>query len=324
MSFDTGVRALESLFNTAKKNKLKTVQILFSGGECLLRFDMLIRLIRYGKQLSKQFNIQIKNVILTNGTLLNNKIVKTLKKEKVHVTVSFDGLGKYHNSTRRYPNGRGSFIDVENAIKLLKKWKVPNNVTIVLTRANIKNIPELFSYLIKKDIHFIINFLRENPNCSPDTHLSNKDLIKWMKKGFNIIRKNPPKESIFSIMMLDRIRFNELRQTVCGAGSYYFTIDTEGNVACCPYSLEKPISTIECVNLMLLIPKKFFTIGVFVDTKTGCKRCKWKYKCGGGCYLLTYEKYKKYNVHSPYCKAYKVLIPEMLKLEADRILTTKY
>jgi uncharacterized protein len=57
-----------------------------------------------------------------------------------------------------------------------------------------------------------------------------------------------------------------------------------------------------------------------VKEKVGCKTCKWKYWCAGGCSLATYRATGRYDVKSPNCNIYKAVFPEVLKLEGLRIL----
>ena len=52
----------------------------------------------------------------------------------------------------------------------------------------------------------------------------------------------------------------------------------------------------------------------------GCRDCKWRNWCAGGCSLLTYRMTGRNDVKSPYCNVYKVLFPEMLRLEGLRLL----
>ena len=52
-----------------------------------------------------------------------------------------------------------------------------------------------------------------------------------------------------------------------------------------------------------------------VEEKTECNECQWRYRCAGGCPLLTYFSDGGYNKKSPNCNIYKTLLPELMRLE---------
>jgi sulfatase maturation enzyme AslB (radical SAM superfamily) len=101
--------------------------------------------------------------LLSNGVFIFEKVVKILKEKDLRVAVSLDGLEKYNDLQRVFPSGLGSFKFVEKGIENLLKAKVHFNITVIITKKNVKNISELTSYLLKHNIPFAFNFYRKNP-----------------------------------------------------------------------------------------------------------------------------------------------------------------
>ena len=66
-------------------------------------------------------------VILTNGVLLTENVCQTLKKENFKAALSLDGLEKFHDLTRKFSDGSGSFKQVKKGLENLLKYKIPFN-----------------------------------------------------------------------------------------------------------------------------------------------------------------------------------------------------
>jgi uncharacterized protein len=319
MTLIIGKKAINQLFITAERHALKTITLSYSGGESILKFDIIKNLVHYSHILSRKHHIEVFNTILTNGTLLDDSIARIMKKEKVRVLISLDGLHQ-NNATRRFPNGKESFTVVERAIHILQHYKIPFRVTVVLSKNNIEHLPELFEYLLQKNIHFNINFIKENPCYDTSVSLKNEKVIQGLLKGFTAIKQNFNQNHIFDIIKVDRINLTELNHISCGIGTYRIIIDTDGSISNCQYMLEEKIGSIEDPDIFTLIKEQKLVEKLSVNKKKECSNCLWRYKCSGGCPYLIYEKYGTYAKRSPYCSVYKKIIPELIKLEAERII----
>lgn len=109
-------------------------EVLFFGGEPLLNASSIWITCEFfmGLYNSKQIQNLPNYSIVTNGTLIDEKVAKKLKEYNIQVTVSFDGEKIFHDKLRPYKNGNDSFQDVFDAIRLLSKYKI-NNLAIEAT-----------------------------------------------------------------------------------------------------------------------------------------------------------------------------------------------
>lgn len=321
MSANTSDQAIKKIIQDGKKEGFKKIKIKFSGGECLLKLDELMRLVKLGKSLSKKSKVEIGFVVLTNGVLLTPRIAKIFKEEGIEVAVSMDGLGKYNDSQRVFPNGLGSFKFVERGINELIKYKIPFNVSVTITKNNIEHIPELTQYFLKNKIRFAFNFFRENFMVKEELISSDNKLITSLKKAYKYIYDNPPQNNCID-GLLDRVSFRRPHNNVCGMGKNYIVVRNDGKLVSCQMTLDKPIGSITDKNIIETMKEGTFLDPktLTVDTKPICKDCQWKYLCGGGCPLLNYKQTGSFTSQSPYCNVYRQLIPEVLKLEAKRII----
>jgi len=117
MSFETAKKAVD--FMLAHSRDAETVSIAFYGGEPLLEFDLIKRIIEYADRAFDGKTIIY--VMTTNGSLLTSDIIAYLNDHNVSTTISLDGPKEIHNVSRRFAaNGRGSFdaviTNIQNAI----------------------------------------------------------------------------------------------------------------------------------------------------------------------------------------------------------------
>lgn len=316
-------KAIKKVFLSAKKHGFEKISFKFSGGEALLEINKILDIVQKIKIFEKKYQIKSDFVVLTNGVLLTKKIARILKENDLRVSLSLDGLAKYHDQTRIFPNGEGSFRYVQKAIENLQKSKVLFNVSVTITSKNVEGIPELTKYLLERNILFVFNFYRENPYVKEELKGDDKKLVEYLKKAYHFIYQTPPFYSLIN-GLLDRVYFKRAHLHTCGMGNNYLVIRHDGQVVSCQnlLTLQKPIGSIDDEDLMEIIKEGNFVRprGLTVEGKDFCKDCQWKYVCCGGCPLLTFDQKGRYDTSSPYCAVYKTLIPEVLRLEAKRLI----
>jgi uncharacterized protein len=141
-----------------------------------------------------------------------------------------------------------------------------------------------------------------------------------MLQTFAVIEKYLPRRSLLNAIV-DRANLQQAHIRTCGVGQNYLVIDQNGKVAKCHMEIEKPITSIQATDPLLLVNQDKAGIqNLHVEEKEGCRDCEWRYWCAGGCPLLTYRATGRYDVKSPNCNIYKAIFPEVLRLEGLRIL----
>lgn len=321
MSYEIAKKAVDKIIFSAHKHGFKNITFKFAGGEPLLEFKQVLNTVNYARTLALKNKIKIDFVIISNGVLLTDEICKSLKENKLRLAISLDGLGKYHDQTRIFANGLGTFKYVEKGIKNILKYKIPFNVIITISSKNIDNIPDLTEYLLKNKIPFTFNFFRENPNVHEELEGDDKKLVEQLKKAYKKISDNLPSYSMIN-GLLDRVTFKRPHLNACGMGQNYIVVRHDGKLISCQMTQNKVIGSIEDNDLIETMLKGNFIRprGLTVESKFPCKDCQWKYVCCGGCPLLTKDQKGTYDTNSPYCNVYKALIPEVLKIEARRLI----
>ena len=121
MSWETAKKAIDFYLDHSVDSLKRNVGLY--GGEPLLQFDLMKRIIEYaearlkGKPLS--FNVT------TNGSLLTDKIVEYLATHNVNILISLDGPKDINDKNRVFKNGEGTYDTVMRNIYRIKE-EYPN------------------------------------------------------------------------------------------------------------------------------------------------------------------------------------------------------
>ncbi len=135
-------------FDMDEQTALRTVQlccppggnlrIQFTGGEPLLRMDLIEAVAAFGKSTKRNLILSVQ----TNGTLLTPDICQRLKAIRCGVGVSLDGVGQA-NSLRVFLNGTESFDAVVQGIQNLGRLGIRCGITAVVTGTNAEKLGQL-------------------------------------------------------------------------------------------------------------------------------------------------------------------------------------
>ena len=147
--------------------KNKDMTVVFYGGEPLLNFATIRYTISY---LKDKLNHNPNFKIVTNGTVMNKEILKTIINNNISVMVSLDLPPSAHKQNRRFKNGKSSFQLTKTNIKLLAKY-IPQRLLIRCIIASDSNFDLKKIYKSFRDIGVPVNnFVVEtqSPSCIAD------------------------------------------------------------------------------------------------------------------------------------------------------------
>ena len=113
LSFDTAKQAVMQFLS----HKPKEAGIGFYGGEPLLEFDLIKRVVLYAESLARDEDMKLTFSVTTNGTLLTDERIHFLARHKFSVMVSLDGDKESHDRYRVFrsranPEEHGGSFDV--------------------------------------------------------------------------------------------------------------------------------------------------------------------------------------------------------------------
>ncbi len=183
MSREDAFRAIDSL---ASRNGV-TVEL--SGGEPLLRFDLVEDVVEYGRSVNRSLRFALQ----TNAVLLDRKRLFYLAAHRVGLGISLDGVPEVNERLR------GGSEEVLRALRMMDDLGAGVNITVVLTG---ENTGDFLRFLL-----FCAGF-----NC---VRMINLDLVRPLGRASDRALL-PRKEQITAMVseMFDVLAFiNERRQT---------------------------------------------------------------------------------------------------------------
>ena len=119
MSFNVAQKSIEFFMERTKDTLNPTIG--FYGGEPLLKFDLIKKVVLYIKKLYPCKTVHYS--ITTNATLLDLEKFEFLMKNNFSIMISIDGPKKVHDKNRKFINEQGSHdIVISNLEKIAKKY----------------------------------------------------------------------------------------------------------------------------------------------------------------------------------------------------------
>jgi uncharacterized protein len=145
-AFDAVRHIIDQRYSQSKANNIPVIYLF--GGEPLLPSSRLT--INHIFETSKRYGYKLS--IISNGIHVPDYIdLLTLYKADIkQVQITLDGVQEIHDKRRRYPNGRGTFTLVTDAIDVLLNRGISVNMLVNLDAHNIPHLPRLVDLCSEK------------------------------------------------------------------------------------------------------------------------------------------------------------------------------
>ena len=117
MTWETAKKAIDFYLDHSVDSLKRNVG--FYGGEPLLQFELLKRVVEYSKERLKGKPLSF--TITTNGSLLTDKVVEFLDGNNINTLISLDGPKEVNDKNRVFKNGYGTYETVIDNINKIKK-----------------------------------------------------------------------------------------------------------------------------------------------------------------------------------------------------------
>jgi len=153
MKYKTGKDVVDFFMNLG--SGAKSIEYSFTGGEPLLGFPIMRKIILYAKRKAAKKNIDTSFTIKTNGTILKKEMISFFKRHNINLFISIDGLKETHDKFRIGRSIKRTHNIVVNNIQKL----VYNNISCVASMTihpdSIKYVPDNIRFLSTLGVNHI-------------------------------------------------------------------------------------------------------------------------------------------------------------------------
>lgn len=304
MDLQTGKDALDFLIKSSGYRR--NLEVDFFGGEPLMNFEVVKKLVEYGRIQEKKYNKHFRFTITTNGTYLTDDKIDFINENMDNCVLSLDGRKCVNDYMRPTINGKGSFDIIVPKFKKLISKRGDKDYFIrgTFTNENLdfsEDLMEFYKQGFKKtSIEPVVTDEKE-PYAIRAEHL-NKILEEYEKLSKEYIDiKKKDKEFSFYHFIIDLSQGPcVIKRTVgCGAGSEYIAVTPDGEIYPCHQFVgeeEFKLGDIHSGIVNTKLRDTFKCANVY--TNEDCPDCWARYYCSGGCHANAY--YANKNLSKPY------------------------
>ncbi len=312
MSFEVGKAALDFLVKNSGTRK--NLEVDFFGGEPLVNFDVVKRLVAYARSIESKTGKHFRFTLTTNGVLLDDDVIDFLNKEMNNVVLSLDGRKEINDAKRKRLDGQGSYDIIvpkfQNFVK--KRGDKEYYMRGTFTRNNLDFTNDIFHML---DLGF--KELSMEPVVSkPDTDYAlREEDLDTIYEQYEILAKEMIKRRregnpfTFYHYMIDLTGGPCIykRITGCGSGTEYLAVTPNGDFYPCHQFVGDKNFLIGNVRDGITNTKlrdEFKLCNVY--SRKECENCWAKLYCSGGCAANSFHTTGSINgVYEYGCKLFK-------------------
>jgi len=320
MGVEVGRQAVDRLIESAVGHSYRSLKLKYAGGEPTLSFPAVQAIHTHARRHAAEVDLALHGVLLTNGVAVSDAMLETLAEAELAMMVSLDGGASAHDRVRTRRNGRGTHAAVVDTVERAMARGLRPTVSITLTAVNLDGASEAVAFALERDLPFNLNFHRECPvgGHGPSPLVPDLGHLVEAVRGIFDLIQGYPAYPLPLTGILDRTRLDIPHEVACSAGRDYLAIGTMGQVSACQMLLEEPWANLADLDPLDMVRRHGESILAHVDAASGCHDCQWRAACAGGCPLL-----RETALHDSYCQAYQILLPELIRLEARRLITLR-
>lgn len=325
MSFEVGKRAIDFLIENSGTRR--NLEVDFFGGEPLLNFDVVKKIVAYARSIEKEHNKNFRFTLTTNGMSINDDVIDFCNKEMDNVVLSLDGRKEVHDHLRKTISGAGSYDIIVPKFQEFVKKRGDKSYYIrgTFTHNNVDFTNDIFHMA---DLGFT-ELSMEPVVCSPNDPyaLTEEDLPKLYEQ-YEILAKEMLKREkegrpiTFYHYMLDLKNGPCIYKRIsgCGSGCEYMAVTPWGELFPChqfvgdsKYSLGNIFDGVKNKELV----NKFKNCNAYARKE--CQNCWAKLYCSGGCAANAYH--ASGNITGIYeygCKLFKKRIECAIMMQVEK------
>ena len=295
MSYEVGKKALDFLI--ANSGNRRNLEVDFFGGEPLMNWDVVKRLVEYGRSQEEAHNKKFRFTITTNGVLLNDEIMDFCNKEMSNVVLSLDGRPEVNDYMRPFRNGKGSYDLIVPKFQKFAELRGDKDYYVrgTFTRRNLDFSKDVLHFadlgFKKMSIEPVVSLpdepfaIREEdlPQIMEEYDTLAKEYVRRWKEGRGF--------TFFHFMIdLKQGPCVAKRLSGCGSGTEYLAVTPWGDLYPCHQFVGEEgflLGNVDEGITNTAVRDEFKLCNVYAKEK--CRNCFARFYCSGGCAANSYK-----------------------------------
>ena len=295
MSFEVGKRALDFLIENSGSRR--NLEVDFFGGEPLMNFDVVKRLVEYARSIEKEKNKNFRFTLTTNGVLVDDDVIDFANREMSNVVLSLDGRREVHDRYRVDYAGNGSW---DKIVPKFQKFVAARGGKNYYMRGTFTHANPDFLEDIKVMLDLGFSELSMEPVVAAEgdpAALTEEDKAVVLKQYEQLAelmlrRDKEGKPFTFYHYMIDLKGGPCIYKRIsgCGSGTEYMAVTPWGDLyPCHQFVGDEKFKLGDIWNGVsnTEIQKEFASCNVYAREE--CRECWAKLYCSGGCAANAYH-----------------------------------
>ena len=312
MSYEVGKRALDFLVENSGTRR--NLEVDFFGGEPLLNWDVVKRLVEYARSIEKEKGKNFRFTLTTNGMLIDDDVIEFSNREMSNVVLSLDGRKEVHDRYRVDYAGKGSYDQI---VPKFQKFVESRGGKNYYMRGTFTHRNPDFLEDIKTMLDLGFNELSMEPVvCAPgdEAELTDKDTEIVMEQyeklaALMLQRSKEGKPFTFYHYMIDLTGGPCIYKRIsgCGSGTEYMAVTPWGDLYPCHQFVGDDKYRLGDIYVGVTNKKaqdEFLACNVYA--KEECRDCWARLYCSGGCAANAYHATGSVNgIYKKGCELFK-------------------
>ncbi len=295
MSYEVGKQALDFLI--AHSGSRRNLEVDFFGGEPLMNFDVVKKLVAYARSVEKEYGKNFRFTLTTNGMLIDDDVIDFANRECSNVVLSLDGRKEIHDRFRVDYAGNGSWERIVPKFQKLVQARKGKNYYMrgTFTHANPDFLKDIQTML---DLGF--NELSMEPVVCAEgdpSALTKEDIPVVMAQyeqlaEMMIARRREGRPFTFYHYMIDLSGGPCVYKRIsgCGSGTEYMAVTPWGDLYPCHQFVGEEKFRLGDVwqgVTNTAVREEFAACNVYAREE--CRTCWARLYCSGGCAANAYH-----------------------------------
>lgn len=295
MPYETGKAALDMLIRMSGKRR--NLEVDFFGGEPLLNWETVKRLVAYGRSVEKEHHKNFRFTLTTNGVLVDDEVIDFCNREMYNVVLSLDGRKEVHDRFRVDRMGRGSYDRVVPKFQEFVRRRGGRNYYIRGTYTR-HNLDFLNDVLHMADLGFTQLSMEPIVTAPDDPEALRSEDLPILYRQYEELaremlrRKKEGRGFEFYHYLLDLENGPCLYKRLggCGSGTEYLAVTPSGELYPCHQFVGDPEYLMGNVWDGVTRQDIYESFrGCGLSSRPDCEGCWAKLYCAGGCAANAYH-----------------------------------